>query len=83
MKNLNLIKIAGIVSTIGLVVLCLFQFTSFLREIPDIKLSHALRLLILFVSAFCSIYYVAKTDYGAYPDKKTNETQENNKFNNQ
>lgn len=83
MKNLNLIKITGIVSTIGLVVLCLFQFASFLREIPDIKLSHALRLLILFVSAICSIYYVAKTDYGAYLDKNTEETEETNKSNNQ
>lgn len=69
MKNINWIKIAGILAVVGLVFLSLFSFTSFIRKLPEVKMNLLVNLLLTLGITVSAIYYISKTNYGSTDSK--------------
>ena len=65
MKNINWIKIAGILAVVGLVFLSLFSFTSFIRKLPEVKINLLINLILTLGITISAIYYISKTNYGS------------------
>ena len=65
MGKINWTKISGIFTVCGLVLLSLFSFTSFLRKLPDIRISLLINLLITVAITVAAIFYISGTNYGS------------------
>ncbi len=65
MKNINWLKISGIVAVVTLVLISLFSFTSFLRRLPEVNSAFLLNICLTLLATVATIFYVSKTQYGS------------------
>ncbi len=77
MKNINWLKIAGIVAVVLLVLISLFSFTAFLRKLPVVNKAFLLNFILTLIATVAGIYYISKTQYGSIQQK---DNSDNNKI---